>query len=174
MDEFNFFHVGEGGRLAPQAPGAFGLNLASQMVIGYNWLAFLNRVRKKSGLSLLGMNFYHFIQMVKYLQLLIAKVRKLIFHSFILFVSFSYFSLVFRWMTSGTPRSTKVMGDTHFRDTWAVRSAHEVVLGHQTNSFEKSLVICFLCCLPIHSYFFVFHSPVIAVLVVFVWCCYYT
>ena len=33
-------------RLRPQAPDCFGLNPASQLVIAYPWLAFLNRVLK--------------------------------------------------------------------------------------------------------------------------------
>ena len=32
--------------LRPQAQDAFGLNLPSQLVTGYHWLAFLNQVRK--------------------------------------------------------------------------------------------------------------------------------
>ena len=33
---------------APQAPDYFGFNPPNQLVIGYDWLAFLNHVRKES------------------------------------------------------------------------------------------------------------------------------
>ena len=45
-DEFRIFFMLGGHQ--PQFPNPFWLNLPSQLVISYHWLAFLNQVRKKS------------------------------------------------------------------------------------------------------------------------------
>ena len=71
------------GGLRSQASDAFGFNSASQLDIGYHWLAFLNQVRKESQTAVVKVpNSLKMLSRKLSQKIKIAKTGKLFLHKF--------------------------------------------------------------------------------------------